>query len=174
MKKISVLIFILLCGLLLLCACGESTGKSIVSVNPSAQDSVQNVNDQATTPEKSDNTAPKYNGIDVDLSSMSGTIAYSQVYDMLYNPSRYEGKIVKMQGPFSVFYSDETKLFYPAVIIRDATACCAQGIEFVIYGNPDYPSGYPEANSEITVVGEFEIYYEGTNMFCHLINAVIV
>lgn len=174
MKNISVLIFILVCGLLLLCACGEGSGKSIVSVNPSAQDSVQNVNDQATTSDKSDNNTPKYNGIDVDLSSMSGTIAYSQVYDMLNNPSRYEGKTVKMQGPFTVFYSNETNLYYPAVIIRDATACCAQGIEFVLYGNPHYPSDYPEINSEITVVGEFEIYYEGTNMFCHLINAVIV
>lgn len=174
MKKISVLIFILVCGLLLLCACGEGTDKSIVLVNTNEQDNIQSVNDQATTPEKSDNNTPKYNVIDVDLSSMSGTIAYSQVYDMLYNPSRYEGKIVKMQGPFSVFYSNETKLYYPAVIIKDATACCSQGIEFVLYGNPDYPSGYPQAGSEITVVGEFEIYYEGTKMFCHLIDAMIL
>ena len=174
MKKISVLIFILVCGLLLLCACGEDTDKSIVSVNPSAQDSVQNVNDQATTPEKSDNNTPKYNGIDVDLSSMSGTIAYSQVYDMMYNPTKYEGKIVKIQGPFSAFYSNKTKSYYPAVIIKDATACCAQGIEFVLCGDPAYPSGYPKTGSKITIVGEFEIYYEGSDRFCHLINAVIV
>ena len=39
---------------------------------------------------------------------------------------------------------------------------------------PSYPSGYPKANSEITVVGKFEIYYEGSNKYCHLVNAVLV
>ena len=171
MKK--TLFLVLLCSLLLLCSCGENTGKIVApekTDNPSIGQG-DNIQEQSTN---TDIPTIKYDTIDVDLSVMSGTIAYSQVYDMLYNPSRYEGKIVKMQEPFSAFYSNETKLYYPAVIIKDATACCSQGIEFVLYGNPDYPFGYPEAGSTITIVGEFEIYYEGSDRFCHLINAVIV
>ncbi len=151
MKRVFCLI-IVVCCIFALCACGDDkeSGKTDI-----------------TTP----SNATK---IDIDLSVMSGTVAYSQVYDMVNNSSRYEGKIVKMQGPFSAFYSSETELYYPAVIIKDATACCAQGIEFVLKGNPSYPSGYPELEKEITVIGEFEIYYEGPNKFCHLVNAMII
>lgn len=160
MKK--VVIFILLLSIFTICICGCNTQNTGNETNSKTQIKDTSNNDVI------------YEEVNVDLSSMSGTIAYSQVYDMLYNPSKYEGKIVKMKGPFSVFYSKETSLYYPAVIIKDATACCAQGIEFVLHGNPDYPSGYPKVNKEITVVGEFEIYYEGTNRFCHLINAIIL
>lgn len=169
----SIIIF-LIYVLFSLCACVEKTDKKIVSDAPIIQSGTQNEDNQDIISEKEEKSLPEYANIDIDLSSMKGTITYSQVYDMIYNSSKYEGKIVKMQGPFSVFYSNTTKLFYSAVIIKDATACCSQGIEFVLYDNPDYPSGYPKTNTEITVVGEFKIYYEGSNVFCHLVNAVIL
>ena len=167
MMKKSVFI-ILLCCLLALCSCGKTAGKTVVSDDNETKSTSRG----ETAESVGGNTG--YDIIDVDISSMSGTMAYSQVYDMLCNPSGYVGKTVKMSGPFSVFYSEETTLYYPAVIIRDATACCAQGLEFVLSGNPAYPSGYPEANSEITVVGIFETYNEGSDLYCHLVNAVII
>lgn len=109
----------------------------------------------------------------IDLTVMSGTMVYSQVYDMTRNPSRYVGKTVKVQGTFNAFYSDETGLFYPAVIVQDATACCAQGIEFVLAGDPKYPEFYPAPDALVTVVGEFEIYYENGRTYFHLVNAEI-
>ena len=120
------------------------------------------------------NGKPKYKSIDIDLSTMKGSIAYSQVYDMVYYPKKYENKVVKMSGQFSVFYSDNTKLYYPAVIIKDATQCCSQGLEFVLYGNPSYPNNYPEKNTEITVIGIFKTYYEDGNPFYHLVDSVII
>ena len=112
--------------------------------------------------------------IDVDLTILSGTVAYSQVYDMLCNPSKYIGKTVKMEGLFSVYYGEDTGLYYPAVIIKDATACCAQGIEFVLKNEPPYPSGYPKEGTVVTVKGRFGVYYEGSDQYCHLVDAEIL
>ncbi len=169
MKKTFFLI--LLCALLPICSCAKKSGRTIVPEEAEPQN--ENRENQ-NLPVNDKIQKLEYETIDIDISSMSGTVAYSQVFDMINHPSNYEGKIVKMQGLFSVFYSSETKQYYPAVKIPDATACCEQGIEFVLYGNPSYPSGYPETNKEITVVGKFEIYYEGATRYCHLVNTVIV
>ena len=160
-----ILIICLFLSLSSLCACAEDTGRTLQPVGSATQNAADGQHSGGKE---------NYGNVDVDLSAMSGTVAYSQVYDMVYYPTRYEGKTVKMSGPFTVFYSSETELYYPAVIIKDATACCSQGIEFVLSGNPDYPNGYPNINSEITVVGKFEIYYERSKRFCHLVNATLV
>ncbi|MBP5243064.1 MAG: hypothetical protein J6Z36_05185 [Clostridia bacterium] len=112
--------------------------------------------------------------VDLDLTKLSSTMVYSEVYNMMYTPSDYIGKTIKMQGAFSVGYSKDTGLYYPAVIIADATACCAQGVEFVLKGNPSYPNGYPQRGKEITVMGTFTTYKEGVTVYCHLVEAEIL
>ena len=37
----------------------------------------------------------------IDLTSMSGTMVYSEVLNMMMAPEEYEGKTVKMHGVFS-------------------------------------------------------------------------
>lgn len=112
--------------------------------------------------------------IDVDLTKLSSTMVYSEVYNMLVMPENYIGKTVKMSGMFVIYTNQEETQYYPAVIIADATACCSQGLEFVLKGDPKYPEGYPEMESEITVVGTFETYDELGNIYCRLQNATIV
>ena len=112
-------------------------------------------------------------GIDVDLTILSSTMVYSEVYNMMYLPEDYVGKTVRMRGVFLVYTNMDQSVFYPAVIIADATACCSQGLEFVLEGNPPYPEGYPEQETEITVVGTFETYYEDGYMYCRLKDARI-
>ncbi|MBQ7164970.1 MAG: hypothetical protein IJR61_06540 [Clostridia bacterium] len=53
-------------------------------------------------------------------------------------------------------------------------ACRSQGPEFVLDGEPAYPSGYPELMQEITVIGRFEVYYEGAEKYCRLVSARIL
>ena len=60
-----------------------------------------------------------------------------------------------------------------ACIISDATACCAQGIEFVLTEDRKFPEEYPEKGTEITVVGIFDTYMEGSYKYCQLIDAVM-
>jgi len=58
--------------------------------------------------------APKRKSqIDVNLSEMNLTMANAILSDMELNPSRYEGKIVKMKGLFYIFndfFSEEEKI----------------------------------------------------------------
>ena len=119
---------------------------------------------------------PTYDNIDIDLTTMNATMVYSEVNDMLSYSSEYVGKIVKMSGPFLPFDGTEYMPCYPAILIRDATACCASGIEFILYGVPlctvKGGNGYPLYNEEATIVGRFETYLEGTDVYVHLVDAI--
>lgn len=104
--------------------------------------------------------------VDIDLSTMSGTMVYSKVYDMTRNPEAYKGKIVKMKGLFNYYKDANTGKEYFACLIQDATACCAQGIEFDLKGEHKYPDDYPEKERELTVIGEFDNYKEDGATYC--------
>lgn len=96
---------------------------------------------------------------------------------MLSAPENYIGKKVKMSGQFAIYQPAEsdgqasTEQIYFACLIADATACCQQGIEFVLNGDYKFPDDYPELGTEITVTGEFQTYMEDGYRYCHLINA---
>ena len=95
-------------------------------------------------------------GIDIDLTAMSSTMVFGQVSDMMYLPDDYVGKTIRMQGSACSVYSDETDLTYYYILIADAAACCAQGLEYVLAEGADYP----EDGTEAVVTGVFELYDE--------------
>ncbi|MCR4711191.1 MAG: hypothetical protein K5707_02735 [Clostridia bacterium] len=110
-------------------------------------------------------------GIDVDLTMLSSTMVYSEVYNMMISPETYIGKTVKMAGMFASYYDENADQYYYACIIQDATACCAQGIEFVLTDDYTYPDDYPEEGGDICVVGVFDTYRDGEFMYCTLRDA---
>ena len=109
-------------------------------------------------------------GIDVDLTSLSATVVYSEVYNMMYDPESYIGKTIKMNGMYSYYKDDNSGQEYYSCIIKDATACCAQGIEFI----PENPEAIPADGADVTVVGVFDTYMEGEYMYCTLRDATIL
>ena len=115
--------------------------------------------------------------VDIDLTALSGIMVYSEVNSMISFPDNYIGKTVKMQGQFTIYQAtDENGAFIPdkmffACMIADATACCAEGMEFVPEGDLTYPEDYPELGAEITVIGEFQSYEENGMTRYHLVNA---
>ena len=109
--------------------------------------------------------------IDVDLTKLSSTMVYAEVYNMISFPENYLGKTVRMRGEFA--YAVGENRFYFACIISDATACCAQGIEFILSDERLFPDEYPAIGSEITVVGIFDTYNEDSYQYCQLIDAVL-
>lgn len=122
---------------------------------------------QGTTPSKAAADAAKQT-IDVDLTALSSTMVYSEVYNMLTEPDRYIGKTVRMAGGYSAFLNEETGAVYRVCMIADATACCTQGMEFILTDE-----NYPEMESDITVVGTFQTYMEDGTQYCHLVDAVL-
>lgn len=115
---------------------------------------------------------PAFAQPDYDLTAMSPDMVYATVYDMMANPAQYGGKTVKVAGPYYHTFYEATHMDYFYVIIEDATACCAQGIEFVWGdGSRAYPSEYPEDGTKVVVTGRFETYAEGNRYYAHLVDA---
>ena len=109
----------------------------------------------------------------LDLTTLSASMVYGQVYDMVYNPDNYKGRMVRVKGPFAYYQDPATNKEYFAVLITDAMACCSQGIEFVLDGKHTYPDDYPAVDEETTVTGIFNFYKENGNSYCQLLNAKI-
>jgi hypothetical protein len=112
--------------------------------------------------------------IDLDMSGMSGTVVYAQTYNLLSDPAPWLGKIIRMAGYYSFYNDQEQGVVYHACIIPDATACCAQGIEFIWAGEHNWPDDYPEDGTDITVTGRLEIYEENGYSYLHLVDAVVL
>lgn len=110
-------------------------------------------------------------GIDLDLTEMSATMVYSEVLGMVYEPDRYRGKVVKMAGDFSYYLDEQTGKYYFACIVKDATECCAQGIEYSLKGENSFPEDYPEIGDPVTVIGTFDTYEEGGFVYMYLKDA---
>lgn len=111
--------------------------------------------------------------IDLDLTTMSSTMVYSEVYNIMCYPDEYREKCIKMSGTCSIFEDVVTGQLYYACIIQDATQCCQQGIEFNLQDSYIYPDDYPENGEEVTVVGIFETYAEDGVLYCRLRDAVL-
>jgi uncharacterized membrane protein YcgQ (UPF0703/DUF1980 family) len=97
--------------------------------------------------------------VDIDLTKLSSTLVYSEVYNMMNTPDQYFGKKIRMKGNNSIFIDEATNLAYYSCVVQDATACCANGIEYELTGAGSLDE-YPEDGKEITVTGTFSSYEE--------------
>ena len=111
----------------------------------------------------------KNGDIDIDLTLLNPVMTYSQVYDMVMNPDLYKNKKIRARGTFA--HTEENGKHYFAVLVKDATACCSQGIEFVLPGEHKFPDDYPPLDSEITVTGTFNSYKEKVYTYIQLLDA---
>ncbi len=150
---------------------GTVAAESAAAASSGRQSGVDENAPEPETSVKTVSSAEDTAGIDVDLTKMSSTMVYSEVYNMLVNPDDYIGKTVRMRGNYASSQNPVATQMYFACIIQDATACCSQGIEFVPQDHYKYPDQYPAEGQEITVTGVFDTYKEGEYMYCTLRNA---
>lgn len=94
--------------------------------------------------------------VDVDLTTLSSTMVYAEVFNMRLSPDNYIGKNIRMTGIFTVYQDPGTNQIYCGVIAQDATACCAQGLDLVMPEGLSYPRDYPTPESKVTVVGTLQ------------------
>lgn len=181
------------CLILFLCICSFASGCADQSaegpsseplLSPSAVDS-GNSDAKPTTADTS--SKPNSTGLsqapgvgadaDVDLTKMSSTMIYGEVFQMMSNPDDYIGKTIKIRGQYNATYYEPTGKYYSYVLISDAMACCSQGIEFVWDNDSHvYPAEYPANGTEIEITGIFESYTEqgDDTLYCHLLTDDIV
>jgi hypothetical protein len=98
--------------------------------------------------------------VDIDLTELSSTLVYAEVYNMMMSPDEYMGQTVKMSGSYYASFAEETDQYYHYVIIEDAAACCQSGLEFMWSGDHEYPADYPADNTNVEVTGVFSSYDE--------------
>lgn len=173
MKKLFALL--LTAALILsLAACSSDAGKGF-----SKQNSVSDVLNNGGATEVPAETATAADtavktpspDVDIDLTALSSQMVYSEVLNMINNPDSYKGKSVRMAGDFNM--AEYNGKNYYACMVNDATACCANGIEFRWKGDHTYPDDYPAIGDPITVDGDFDFYYEGESRYIQLINAEV-
>lgn len=111
-------------------------------------------------------------GLDLDLTRLSGTMVYSEVYSMRYEPEDYYGRRVRIEGLFSAYQNPETGEYYYNCVIPDATACCAQGLQFFPAEELRYPDDFPPDGATVTLQGTFSLD-ENNIYMCALTDAVI-
>ena len=151
-------------------------GKTETTESEKASSDVESNKDIEDTISGAENVRDTDETVDYDLTQMSSDMVYATVYQIMVTPEEYEGKTFRIDGNFYATYYEATKKYYFYCIIQDATACCAQGMEFIWDdGSHIYPDEYPEDNAEIVVEGTFETYREDgdENLYCRLSDAIL-
>lgn len=149
---------------------------SAAQTDPAATQAATQAASPPVNPAPADNI--KYPELDydaeVDLTTLNSNMVYSEVSAMVNTPDKYIGKKVKMNGTFDVYTDIKTGKYYYSCLIKDATACCSSGIEFIWKGEHKFPDDYPAVGTPLTVGGEFETYPEGDKVYCRLKDADVV
>jgi len=91
--------------------------------------------------------------VDVDLTKLNANMLYSAVFDMVENPAECRGKMIKIRGTYFALHDPAKNEYHHSCVIWDATACCMQGMEFKLADK-----NYPPNESEITLIGKFDVY----------------
>ncbi len=170
----------LLCALLLalallsLAACGQkddtSNDRTANLPTPDAEAS-QGLPAENAPETTSTEPPPSDDAVEVDLTELNSLLVYAEVCNILSLPDSYLGKVIKMRGQFTYYEDPDTKKQYFSCTVSDETACCFQGLEFILTGSPTYPDDYPQDGAEITVIGVFQSYEENGIPWYHLVNA---
>ena len=149
----------------------DETKESISETKENISETKESSNKGNETTDKAKDT-----GVDYDLTTMNSDMVYASVYQLMVDPETYVGKTFKMQGTYYSTFYEPTNKYYHYVIIEDAAACCAQGLEFVWGdGSHVYPDEYPANESKVEVSGTFETYKEGEDerLYCRIVNATM-
>lgn len=164
-KKLSLIsVAVFLCLVLMGCSREENNNENgvneaIIQEESITSQQVENL-DSNSELEEALTSNMEHEGVDVDLTVLSSTLVYAEVYNMMISPENYIGKTIKMKGKYYSSYYEETGKYYYYVIIEDAAACCQQGLEFIWNGEHIFPDDYPSDGTEVEVVGIFNTYEE--------------
>ncbi|MBO4319075.1 MAG: hypothetical protein J5857_01235 [Treponema sp.] len=167
------LLILSVCLLIVFSSCSSKSKENAIAQNDVTSESITPINSlfADNNPPPQDNMAipeDEDSDVDLDLTNKSATFVYSQIFNMLCVPEEYQGKKIRIKGQ-SYYYTNDFGDNGYSCIVMDATACCAQGLEF----EPVAGVTKPKDDQEIIVTGNFEVYeYHGYDSF-RLSNATV-
>lgn len=178
LKKFFCLGLVLVIPVSLLAGCA-APGDGEKAANRGVQQSKKTIDDilgeskaqQSSAPEERKDFPALDVSAEVDLTTLSGNMVYSTVFNMMQSPEEYRNKTVKAGGTFDVTTDPNTGKMYYFCVVADATACCAQGLEFVCEDDLKYPDDFPATGSPITVCGTYDTYEENGTPYFSLMKA---
>ena len=112
--------------------------------------------------------------IDIDLTTYSATMIYSEVSHMMSDPSYYVGKTIKVKGIFSSYKEKSTGERKYSCFVPDAAACCVTGLPFVPRDTCVFPDDFPGRDGDFVIVGTFDMVKEGSGEYGFLRDTEIV
>lgn len=158
--------FLVGCG-----SAGKADNEKTVAESKIANES--NTNENSTEAESE--SVKKDGEVDYDLTVMGADMVYATVYQMMIDPKSYIGKSFKIRGNYYSSYSNDKDVYYHFCMIKDAAACCAQGLELLWADEKmNRHENCPEEDALVTVEGVFETYEEGPNTYGRIKDAKIV
>ena len=159
-------LFLVGCG-----SAGKADNEKTVAESKIANES--NTNENSTEAESE--SVKKDGEVDYDLTVMGADMVYATVYQMMIDPKSYIGKSFKIRGNYYSSYSKDKDVYYRFCMIKDAAACCAQGLELLWADEKmNRHENCPEEDALVTVEGVFETYEEGPNTYGRIKDAKIV
>ncbi len=171
MRKFLILILALMMAVNCVgCGADEAVEETTVEASEASSAAAEEEQVESEVETKEETLSDAETAVDLDLTSMSSEMVYATVYQMLVDPDSYTGSTVCMSGQYYASYYEGTQQYYHYCIIADATACCSQGMEFVLADATwTYPDDYPQDYQDIVVVGTFGSYEEeGYTYYCLL------
>ncbi len=155
---------------------GAASNGESSSAADATSDDASDAGDTSDSAEDSAASDDEY-AADIDLTVLSSTMVYAEVYNLVTMPLVYHGSTVKLTGYYDEYYDVMTDTLYCSVFVMDALGCCAQGLQVEFSDEYAYPDEYPEDGSEITIFATFEIYYpdpDSTSFYYHLVDTIVL
>ena len=175
MKKTFIIVLSLMLAISIIsCGAKESeaadTSTAIIEEDTSTDNEPEEAEDKLL---EENSVAEADPSVDLDLTALTSTMIYSEVFNMIMDPASYEGKTVKMDGSCNVYVDEETGKTYYACIVKDATQCCSQGLEFVLDDSIYTQADYPSQDDEIIIKGTFSSYEENGYQYITMKDSVL-
>ena len=164
-------LFLVGCG-----SAGKADNEKTVAESKIANESNTNESNTNENSTEAESESVKKDGdVDYDLTVMGADMVYATVYQMMIDPKSYIGKSFKIRGNYYSSYSNDKDVYYHFCMIKDAAACCAQGLELLWADEKmNRHENCPEEDALVTVEGVFETYEEGPNTYGRIKDAKIV
>lgn len=93
----------------------------------------------------------------MDLTRLSETMAYAQMFGIVHNPKKYLGKTARIQDTYVPLPDPANEgTYYHFLVVADITGCCEIGIEFFLESDR-CPEDYPPEQAQIELEGVFDM-----------------
>ena len=169
-------LLIIMCSfsLAVLMGCGSKADSTDVSNDTTATSQpVQEAENLEAEAEIEEETIASDPSVDLDLTTLSSTMVYSEVFNMMMEPMAYEGQTIKMDGNCAIYTDEETGNTYYTCVVQDATQCCSQGLEFLLDSEQYALEDYPADGDPIVIKGTFSTYEEDGGTYITIKDSVM-